>query len=283
MLVVWLVAVTGHAEAPGQLVQRKSSGRINWSAGIVSVAGSGSAESANTEAPLAATEMARVQATANARLKLLETLRSLRIDTSNRLGDVTAADSTIVDRIRAMVGHLPVIDQLETVHSDGSVEVQLLMSLRGGFSELALPDEIRRIESITRVLTPGGNTPPDSGDRSEASAFTGLIIDARGILVEPALAPKVLDERLEEVYGPTFASREYAIQHGIARYYTDPVKAAADPRVTGQPLVVKAIRTAWPGLCDLVISDVDAAKLRSSSKHLLFLRECRVAIVIDPL
>jgi hypothetical protein len=101
--------------------------------------------------------------------------------------------------------------------------------------------------------------------------------------VEPALAPKLLDERLEEVYGPEFASREYAIQNGIASYYTDMEKATASPRVAGNPLVLKAIRTAWPGLCDLVISNVDATELRSSSKHLMFLRECRVIIVTDPL
>jgi hypothetical protein len=32
-----------------------------------------------------------------------------------------------------------------------------------------------------------------------------------------------------------------------------------------------------------VISNGDATKLRSSSKHLMFLRECRVIIVTDPL
>ena len=283
VLLIWLAAGAGHTESVGQLVQRKASGRVNWSAGVVGVEGSGDAAVSDLETQPGANEKARSNATAQARVKLLETLHGLRINTSYRLSDLTAANSLIGDQIRTLVDHLPVIDQLETVRSDGSVAVQLLMSIRGGFSHLVLPADIRKIESITRVF-PSKNSPAaDPISPDDTGAFSGLIIDARGILVEPALAPKVLDERLEEVYGPTFASREYAVQHGIAGYYTDMNKAAANLRVAGQPLVIKAMRTAWPGLCDLVISNVDATKLRGSSKNLMFLRECRVIIVIDPL
>lgn len=282
-LLIWLAAVAGHTESVGQLVQRKASGRVNWSAGVVGVEGSGDAAVSDLETQPGTNEKARSNAAAQARVRLLETLLGLRINTSYRLSDLTSANSLIADQIRTLVDHLPVIDQLETVRSDGSVEVQLLMSIRGGFSHLVLPADIRKIESITRVFPPKNTPAADPVSPEDTGAYSGLIIDARGILVEPALAPKVLDERLEEVYGPTFASREYAVQHGIAGYYTDMNKAAANLRVAGQPLVIKAMRTAWPGLCDLVISNVDATKLRGSSKNLMFLRECRVIIVIDPL
>jgi hypothetical protein len=245
--------------------------------------GSGAASVSELENQMAAREQARASAAAEARQKLLEILHGLRIDTSYRLGDITATDTQVENQIRTMVAHLPVLDQLETVGSDGSIAVQLMMSIRGGFAQLILPEDIRKIESITKVLPAKNISASTPTTSTEADTFTGLIIDARGILVEPALAPKILDERLEEVYGPEFASREYAIQNGIASYYTDMQKAAANPRVAGQPLVIKAMRTAWPGLCDLVISNVDATKLRSSSKHLMFLRECRVIIVTDPL
>jgi len=282
-LLAWLAAVAAQAETAGQLVQRKGSGRVNWSAGIVGVQGSGGATASDLQTQSPSVEKARADATAKARAKLLETLQGLRIDTSYRLGDITTANSQVGEQVRTMVYHLPVIDQLETIRADGGVEVQLLMSIRGGFSQLVLPEEIRKIESIAKVFPSKNGSAASPGFSSETSAFSGMIIDARGILVEPALAPKVLDERLEEVYGPTFASREHAVQHGIASYYTDMNKAMAAPRIGAHPLVIKAMRTAWPGLCDLVISNVDATKLRSSSKHLVFLRECRIIIVADPL
>lgn len=282
-LLFGLVSVAGHTEPVGQLVQRKASGRVNWSAGIVGVEGIGNAGGSDLDSQAGTKEKARASATAQARNKLHKTLLGLRINTSYRLSDLTKANTLIGDQIRTLVDHLPVIDQLETIRTDGSVEVQLLMSVRGGFSHLVLPAEIREIESITKVFPSKNGPAADPLPPAEADAFGGLIIDARGILVEPALAPKILDERLEEVYGPTFASREYAVQHGVAGYFTDIAKATANPRMAGQPLVIKAMRTAWPGLCDLVISNVDAKKLRSSSKHLKFLRECRVIIVTDPL
>jgi hypothetical protein len=282
-LLIWMVVSTGYAETAGQLVQRKDNGSVNWSAGIVGVAGSGSATGSAIKTRVAAIELARTNATEMARQKLLEILHELRVDTSYRLSDISVAHPQVGDRIQAMVDHLPVIDQLETIRPDGSIAVQLMMSIRGGFAQLVLPQEIRKIESITKVMPAKNISEETPSTSTETSEYTGLIVDARGILVEPALAPKLLNERLEEVYGPEFASREYAIQNGIASYYTDMEKATVSPRVAGNPLVLKAIRTAWPGLCDLVISNGDATELRSSSKHLMFLRECRVIIVTDPL
>lgn len=282
-LLVWMAASAGHAETAGQLVQRKHSGKVNWSAGIVGVEGSGRAVGSAAKTRVAAIEMARANATEMARQNLLEILRDLRVDTSYRLSDITVTRPQVGFQIQAMVDHLPAIDQLEAIRADGSIAVQLMMSIRGGFAQLVLPEEIRKIQSITKVLPAKNVAEAKPSASTETSKYTGLIVDARGILVEPALAPKILDERLEEVYGPEFASREYAVQSGIASYFTDMEKAVASQRVAGTPLVLKAIRTAWPGLCDLVISNVDATELRSSSKHLMFLRECRVIIVTDPL
>jgi hypothetical protein len=47
-------------------------------------------------------------------------------------------------------------------------------------------------------------------------------------------------------------------------------------------LIVKALKVLWPGRCDFIISNADAAKLKSASEHLKFLKECRVIIVLDP-
>jgi hypothetical protein len=92
-----------------------------------------------------------------------------------------------------------------------------------------------------------------------------------------------LDENLEEVFGPAYASREFAVQHGVARYTTDVWKAKFDPRVSDNPLIAKALKVLWPGRCDFIISNADAAKLKSASEHLKFLKECRVIIVLDPM
>jgi hypothetical protein len=156
------------------------------------------------------------------------------------------------------------------------------MAFSNGFSQLILPPDIRQIESIKQVQPPRNSTERLSRRRS-SEIYTGMVVDARGIEAVPAMAPRVFDENLEEVFGPTYASREYAVQHGVVRYATNIWQAKFDPRVSNNPIVVKALKAVWPGRCDFIISNADADKLRSASEHLLFLRECRVIIVLDPL
>ena len=108
-------------------------------------------------------------------------------------------------------------------------------------------------------------------------------MDARGIQAVPVLAPKILDENLEEVFGPAYVSREFAVQHGVVQYSTDIWRAKFHPRIADNPLIIKALKVLWPGRCDYIISNADAAKLRSASEHLVFLKQCRVVIILDPM
>ena len=61
----------------------------------------------------------------------------------------------------------------------------------------------------------------------------------------------------------------------------DLATAQANPRVTNEPLTVKGLKTEGPGKSNLVISNADAAKIRSASENLSFLKKCRVVIVLD--
>jgi hypothetical protein len=184
-------------------------------------------------------------------------------------------------QLRNMAQNAPEIKSLRKHKYDGTVEAWSQMSLSGGFSQLILPPEIRQIEPIKQVFKP--KSPSKLLTRSRSSeVFTGMVVDARNTQAVPVLAPKIMDENLQEVFGPAFVSREFAVQHGMVRYTTDLWKAKFHPRLSYNPLIVKALKTILPGRCDFIISNADAAKLRSASEHLLFMRECRVVIVLDP-
>ncbi len=131
-------------------------------------------------------------------------------------------------------------------------------------------------------MTGKNSTQPATSSRS-SQIYSGMVVDARGLQAIPVIAPRILDENLEEVFGPTYASREFAVQQGVARYTTNLWQAKFDPRVSDNPIVVKALKTIWPRRCDFIISNSDADKLRSASEHLLFLRECKVIIVLGPM
>ena len=187
-------------------------------------------------------------------------------------------------QIKEMVYDAAEIEKSRKYMSDGSIEASLQMNLQGGFAQLILPKEIRQIETI-KQLKPGQKSSagkPNASSERASDIYTGLLVDARSIEAVPALVPKLLDENLAEVFGPAFVSREFVVQQGMAAYYTDIQAAKADPRVSDNPLIVKALRTDFPSRCNLVISNADASKLKSASDHLVFLKEARVVIVFSP-
>ena len=111
--------------------------------------------------------------------------------------------------------------------------------------------------------------------------FTGLIIDARGVGARPAMAPKILDENGNEVYGTGYVSREYAVQIGVVGYEKDINRAKTNERVTDNPLVVKATKASGSNQSDIVISNNDAQNVVGAAKNLNFMENCKVMVILD--
>jgi len=274
-----LISVSGNGAGLRSLVESKKNGIIDWTAGVVEARGIGIPATYDAKS-LAQREDLLSDAISKAGHNLLETVVSLRINSRDRVIDIVENFPSIMTQLRDMAHKAPELERLRKYQYDGSVEVWSQMSLSGGFAQLILPPEIRQIEPIKQVLKP--SNPARSRTRSRSrDIFTGMVVDARGIQAVPVLAPRVLDENLEEVFGPAYVSREYAVQRGMVSYTTDLWRAKFHPRVSDNPLIVKALKSLWPGRCEFIISNADAAKLRSASEHLLFMRECRVVIVLD--
>jgi len=274
-----LISVSGNGADLRSLVESKKNGIIDWTAGVVEARGIGIPVTYDAKS-LAQHEDLLSDAISKAGHNLLETVVSLRINSRDRVIDIVENFPSIMTQLRDMAHKAPELERLRKYQYDGSVEVWSQMSLSGGFAQLILPPEIRQIEPIKQVLKP--SNPARSRTRSRSrDIFTGMVVDARGIQAVPVLAPRVLDENLEEVFGPAYVSREYAVQRGMVSYTTDLWRAKFHPRVSDNPLIVKALKSLWPGRCEFIISNADAAKLRSASEHLRFMRECRVVIVLD--
>ena len=278
-----LASGIGYGADLRSLIEFKESGAIDWTAGIVEAKGSGVPATYTYDSRAQTYRQQTIaEATSKSHHNLLETIVSLRINSDSRVIDIVETYPSIMAQLKGMVQTAPEIEKLRQYRYDGTVEVWSQMELNGGFLQLILPPEIRQIESIQQVLTRNGSAKIQSRQRS-SQIFSGMVVDARGMRAVPVLAPKILDENLEEVFGPAYASREFAVQNGMTRYTADIWKAKFDQRVADNPLIVKALKVLWPGRCDFIISNADAAKLKSASEHLKFLKECRVIIVIDPM
>ena len=121
----------------------------------------------------------------------------------------------------------------------------------------------------------------DASAATTTSATTGLIIDARGLGIRPAMSPRILDQNGGVVYGPGNYTREYSIQNGVAGYAKGLDKAQADDRVKGNPLVIKGVATSGANKADVVVGNSEVMKIRTANSTGNVLRDCRVLFVLD--
>lgn len=256
------------------LVEQTATGKINWTKGVVQAKGIGAPPEKYYGKPQAR-PMALRAAKLDAMRNLLEATKGVRISSTTLVKDFAISSDIIMSQVEGMVKGAQIVHQ--EYMSDGTVEVIVQMSLVGGFAQMILPKEIKQVESIRPMPTIAEPSAP----KPVSEVFTGMVIDARGINARPAMAPKILNENGEEVYGSAYVSREFAVQQGMSGYAKDLTAAQSNPRVTNSPLTVKGLRTEGHGRSDIVISNADASRLRSASEHLTFLKKCRVMIVVD--
>ena len=283
LIIIFLAAGAGYAADLRSLIEIRGNSTIDWTRGIVTARGIGDPTTYSYYKKSQEQHEQTIAVAINkARHNLLETIVGLRINTESRVIDIVENYPSVMSQLREMTYQAPEVQNLRRYLFDGTVEVWSQMKLNGSFTQLILPPDIRQIESVKQVMS--GKNSMHLGNNSRSSQiYSGMVVDARGLQAIPVIAPRIFDENLEEVFGPTYASREFAVQKGVARYTRNIWQAKFDLRVSDNPIVVKALKTIWPGRCDFIISNTDADKLRSASEHLLFLRECKVIIVLGPM
>jgi len=135
---------------------------------------------------------------------------------------------------------------------------------------------------LPRIELQATNTPAEGTPTVEGN-YTGLIIDARGLKVQPAMAPRILKADGTVLYGTGKVDFDQLIEKGMASYYRDMGAARADSRAGSNPLVIRAIGVYRRAVAttDVVISDADAAKLLAEDARTHFLKQMRVVFVVD--
>lgn len=279
-LVAFLTFLLTAANGNGaDYIEPKNGGSIDWTGGIVTAVGQGLPPEEPSGIAGASEVKAQVLASAhyNARRNLFELLNSIRVDTHTLVKDMASRTSQVETKLREMAAGAEEVEVGDGPRRDGAIAVKLQMSLYAGFAQMVLPRGIIPIDAVKSVQTP----PPVAGETVAKPIFTGLVVDARNVVAAPALAPRIVDENGQEVYGAAFASRDFAVQYGMSSYVTDIAGIDGSPRLGKRPLIVRGIKTIGPGHSDIVIGNASAAKLRKYSEHLAFLRECRIVIVLN--
>jgi hypothetical protein len=108
--------------------------------------------------------------------------------------------------------------------------------------------------------------------------YTSLIVDVRGLGIEPMILPSIFNESGLEVFGRHYIDIRHATRFGIVSYAFSENDAMKSPRAGDHPYYTVAVG----GLkgCP-VLSNRDIRKIFSSNRTLEYLKKCRVIFIID--
>ena len=111
--------------------------------------------------------------------------------------------------------------------------------------------------------------------------YTGLIVDARELNIEPGIAPKIYDEYNREIYGTVNIDPDFAIKKGIVQYHDTIGEAIRKETVGDNPIVVRALsKGPHPYKADVMISIEDAEWILKANRRDHFLQDLIVVFII---
>ncbi|MBP5752217.1 MAG: OmpA family protein [Treponema sp.] len=130
-------------------------------------------------------------------------------------------------------------------------------------------------------------------DRIASRAYSGIVIDARGLLpvhgehtkskVYPCLFPKVWNQDMTLVYERNMVSSSVAKTKGIVDYMKGQGSNKKTERAGNDPLWIKAREVYGVNRCDPVISYEDYLRITTIPENLELLKQGKVVILLDEL
>jgi hypothetical protein len=238
-------------------------GQVDWTERTITATGSGAPDlkAANVAvARLGAERVAKLDALRN----ILETLKGVRINSEVTVQNEMVTNEKMRTTIEGVARHFKVLRT--KYYSDGGVDLVVQMSLDG---------------ELASALIKSGAKTSELSNATGQPKNTGLIIDARGIGVIPALAPRVLNESGTVLYSSDYVDPKSLEANGVVGYFRNLDSAKKNARVAAEPLVIKALKHPADSKTDIVISNVDAGKLQGKDTNIKYLTEGKVIIVVD--
>ncbi len=266
-------------------VQQVDNGAMNYSNGFVVATGIG-AVSPLAQNPGMARATAVRAAKVDAMRNLLEAVMAVTVSSETTVRGAAIENDVVKTSVEGMVKGA----RMRDIDGDGrgsnsdirylsdtSIEIEMEVHM-SGISEVILP---AAGFAPAPAPTAGGAPAPAAPAAPRPGTVTGLIVDARGLGLRPAMSPKVLDQNGGVVYGPGNFTREFAVKFGVAGYSKNLEQAQQDPRVVGNPMVVKGVGVQGANKADLVLAAGDVSRVKGADSSGKFLSNCKVMILID--
>lgn len=275
---------------------------VNWEQNVITVTGMGVAPS-NATSAAQARMMARRAAVVDGYRQLAEIVKGVNVDAQTTVQNMMVVNDVVNTKVSALIQGAKVVG--EQVTPDGGYEVTMQVAMFGvsnSLAEIVMPQP-KKVEpfptpdktvapakpnlnvsiEITTTTVKKPAPAPEKKQQSLAAAapagtaiggFTGLIVDCRGLNLQPVMSPVIKNDNGQPIYGYKNLNYKKVISNGMAGYATDMNKAS---RAGSNPLVVKAVRI--DGFGNPVISVADANRVLIENGATGFLDNTKVVFI----
>ena len=265
-------------------VQQNTKGSVNWDKGAeadVEAIGIGlPPENMGARGNV----LARRAAVVDAQRNLAEMIQGVQIDSETVMENLVITSDVVRSKVSAMVKGARIVD--EGVNADGSYFVKMRVPMYGvtnSIASVALP-EIRDNMEVEPLPEVTDSTLSESDVKDvQRAAYTGVVINATGMGLEPTFSPVVYDVNGRIVYGIRNLDYDKAISRGMVEYAVSLEKATHGSRAGGNPLVINAVGVRGGknsvNKVNVVVSVEDGDRILLASEKSGILQNCAVVFV----
>ncbi|MBN2040244.1 MAG: hypothetical protein JW864_09400 [Spirochaetes bacterium] len=256
----------------GKITDNSAPSSVNWQKGFIAAKGFASIEfrkgipvdavTGETISLNKARKASYYAAVEISKTSITEAVKNLRIDSRNNMLDIMTNNP-----------------ETQRIISEAINKSVIYMNHPSGFDSSACEARLNFkniIESLPYDFP--SNDLPVRAEIPVSTAYTGLIVDCRGVAVKPMLFPSIYSDEGLEIYGKNYINSNYAVKGGMVSYCYDDKQALSDSRAGQKPYYANAVKTI--NSCP-VLSEKDTRRLLSSKITRNNLKQCRVILIID--
>lgn len=231
-------------------------------------------------------DLAREAAIIDAQRNLVGAVEGARIDSESTVEMKRLKSDTITRKISGVVRNAVIVDEGVT-KSGQSYYVKMVAPLYGVNSVAAavlpeiMPSTPAPLPQVTQPVIPQQEV-----QRVQTAGYTGVVIDAQGLGLEPCMSPIIYDSNGRAIYGVKNISSDFAINKGMVSYARGMGEIQyghVQERVGYNPLVIKAIGVRGGNnsvnYVNTVVTPEDGDRILLANQRSHFLENCAVVFV----
>ena len=229
---------------------------VNWEDGYIEAVGMATVDTSRMKNKVQAELMAQEGACTMAYAKLSEMLNGVAVTANTTVVNMLTEDQYARSATQGIIKGARRIEERVSWSGDAPKGICRIGIVLRGAKGVQVPFYDAAIRNKVEGKIPVFQAPQTAA--VPAGSYTGIVIDARGYNLQPAMIPQVYTENSELVYGASLVDPQAARQNGLAGYAANMDSQQATQRVGSNPLVIKAQGLVGNQKAGVKISTADA-------------------------